>query len=295
MPCPLTLETRTPRAGTPSDGGPVGNSSVAGVPTHGRPTAKPAPGHATPKEVNLQPIREPIFNVPGSVVALIGIFIVIHLVRQVLPLADDNWFVVAMAFVPARYAGYASEIAGGQIAAVTSFLTHMLVHGNLTHLMFNSAWFLAFGGAIALRIGSPRFLAFTAFTGLAGALTFLAFHFGDPIPVIGASGAVSGMMGGVMRFLFSAMDQGNFAALREAPKTVPLMSLSEALRDRRVLAITAIWLALNAITALGIPGISEGDSVAWEAHLGGYMAGFFCFGYFDQTPRKSRFQPRIVN
>ncbi len=243
----------------------------------------------------MQPKREPIFNVPGSVVALIAIFIAVHVVRQFLPVAEDNWLVVAMAFVPARYAGYADQIAGGQIAALTSFLTHMLVHGNLTHLMFNSAWFLAFGGAIALRIGSTRFLAFTAFTGIAGALIFLAFNFGDAVPVVGASGAVSGMMGAVMRFLFSAMDRGNFAALREAPRTIPLMSLSESLSDRRVLAITAIWLALNAITALGIPGISEGDSVAWEAHLGGYMAGFFCFGFFDQTPRKSKFQPRIVN
>lgn len=243
----------------------------------------------------MQPVREPFFNVPGSVVALIGIFVAVHAFRQLLSIPDDNWFVVAMAFVPARYAGYANEIAGGQVAAVTSFLTHMFVHGNLTHLLFNSAWFLAFGGAIALRIGSLRFLLFTAFTGLVGALTFLAFHFGEPVPVIGASGAVSGMMGAVMRFLFSAMDRGNFAALREAPKSIPLMSLTEALSDRRVLAITAIWLALNAITAVGIPGISEGDAVAWEAHLGGYMAGFLCFGFFDQTPRKSRFQPRIVH
>ncbi len=237
--------------------------------------------------------HEPIFNVPGSVVALIGIFILVHMVRNALPIEQDEWMTVAMAFVPARYAGFADQIAGGQVAMWTSFLTHMLVHGDVMHLMFNSAWFLAFGGAIALRIGTARFLAFTAFTGIVGALTFLAFHFGDAIPVVGASGAVSGMMGAVMRFLFSAIDMGSFALLREAPRSVPLMGLQQALTDRRVLAVTAIWLLLNAITAFGIPGVTDGAEVAWEAHLGGYLAGLLCFGLFDR-PTRRRFEPRIV-
>lgn len=245
----------------------------------------------------MQSYREPMFNVPGSVVALIGVFVAVHIVRQLLPVADDDWFTVAMAFVPARYAGYADEIPGGYIASVTSFVTHMLVHGDITHLMFNSAWFLAFGGAIALRIGSARFLAFTAFTGIVGALVFLMFHFGEPVPVVGASGAVSGMMGAVMRFMFSAIDQGNFALLREAPKSVRLMPLSEALQDKRVLAVTGIWLLLNVITAYGIPGMSTGGGVAWEAHLGGYLAGLLCFGFFDfrKPPQRHRFEPRIVH
>ncbi len=242
----------------------------------------------------LQAHREPIFNVPGSVIALIGVFVAVHVFRTLLPVAQDDWFTVAMAFVPARYAGFADQLPGGEIAAVTSFVTHMFVHGDVTHLMFNSAWFLAFGGAIALRVGTVRFLAFTAFTGIVGALTFLIFHFGEMIPVVGASGAVSGMMGAVMRFLFSAIDMGSWQALRDRPRAVPLMPLQVALRDRRILAITALWLLLNAITAFGIPGISAGGEVAWEAHLGGYLAGLLCFGFFDFKPRR-RFTPRIVH
>lgn len=243
----------------------------------------------------MQQYREPIFNVPGSVIALIGIFVAIHIIRQLLPFGQAEWLTYAMAFIPARYTGYASEIPGGDVAAVTSFVTHMLVHGDITHLMFNSAWFLAFGGAIALRVGTLRFLAFTAFTGIVGALTFMAFHWGEGVPVVGASGAVSGMMGAVMRFLFSALDMGSFAALRERPRSVPLMNLRDSLTDRRILAVTAIWLLLNVITAFGIPGISEGGSVAWEAHLGGYLAGLLCFGLFDNPPRRRRFEPRVIH
>lgn len=242
----------------------------------------------------MQTEREPIFNVPGSVVALIGAFILVHVARSLLPFDTSEWLTVAMAFVPARYTGYADQIAGGEIASWTSFVTHMLVHGDLMHLMFNSAWFLAFGGAIALRVGTVRFLAFTLFTGCVGALTFLAFHYGEAIPVVGASGAVSGMMGAVMRFLFSAMDLGSFALLRDAPRSVPLMTLRQSLTDRRIIAVTAIWLLLNAITAYGMPGIGGGSEIAWEAHLGGYLAGLLGFGLFDLPPRR-KFKPRVVH
>lgn len=243
----------------------------------------------------MQQYREPIFNVPTSVLALIGVFVAVHIVRELLPFEESVWLTFAMSFIPARYDGYASEIPGGEIASATSFLTHMLVHGDITHLMFNSAWFLAFGGAIALRVGGLRFLAFTAFTGIIGALTFLAFHWGEMVPVVGASGAVSGMMGATMRFLFSALDMGSFAALRERPRSVPLMNLRQSLTDRRIIAVTVIWLLLNAITAFGIPGISEVGGVAWEAHLGGYFAGLLCFGFFDRPPRRRSFEPRIIH
>jgi len=239
--------------------------------------------------------NQPIFNVPNSVLALISIFVIIHLLRQVLPAAEEEWWMIALAFVPARYAGYAAELPGGEIASVSSFITHMLVHADLTHLMFNSAWFLAFGGAIALRIGGARFLAFTAFTGIIGALTFLAFHFGALVPVIGASGAVSGMMGGVMRFMFSAIDHHQFSALREAPRSVPLMSLRQSLTDKRIIAVTVIWLLLNGLAVMGIPGVDTGGGIAWEAHLGGYAAGFFFFGFFDKQEPTGKPRLYLVN
>ncbi|MDX2258583.1 MAG: rhomboid family intramembrane serine protease [Hyphomicrobiaceae bacterium] len=243
----------------------------------------------------MQPRYEPVFNVPAAVTVLIGIFIAVHVVRGLLPTDLDDWWTVALAFVPARYNGHAEDLPGGEIASVTSFLTHMLVHGDVTHLMFNSAWFLAFGGAIALRVGAWRFLALMMFTGVIGASAFLAVHFGEPVPVVGASGAVSGMMGAVMRFLFSALDSRDIAALRETPERVPLMSLGRALTDRRVLAVTGVWLLLNLVTAYGIPGISPGGAIAWEAHVGGYFAGLMCFGWFDRRQPRRPTPLRIVH
>jgi membrane associated rhomboid family serine protease len=228
--------------------------------------------------------REPIFNVPAAVIGLLAILVGIHALRSFLSPEQDTWFVLAMAFIPARYAGYAAELPGGDTAAATSFLSHMLVHGDIVHLTFNAAWLLAFGAVIARRIGSVRFLLFAALTGIAGALTFLAVNPGLMAPVIGASGAVAGLMGGTMRFLFKAIDGGGFWRLRHAPETVPLMTLPEALSDRRVQATTAVWLLLNLLALFGIGTMGAQGGIAWEAHVGGYLAGLLGFGLFD-APR----------
>ncbi len=63
---------------------------------------------------------------------------------------------------------------GGDVAAVTSFLTHAFVHGDWVHLGLNAAWLVAFGGAVANRIGTVRFLLFFAFCADRGRCNLLA-------------------------------------------------------------------------------------------------------------------------
>lgn len=234
---------------------------------------------------------EPMFNVPTAVVAVLGLIAAIHLGRQFVPEELDNWLVIAGAFIPSRYSGEAGMLPGGEVAMFTSPFTHMLLHGNVTHVMFNGLWLLAFGGAIAMRVGTLRFLAFTLVTGLLATATFLAFNIGARVPMIGASGAVAGLMGGTMRFIFAAIDQGGIARLRLAPRSVPLMPLVVALTDRRVLFATGFLILLNLMASggWGVPGEVEAGGIAWEAHLGGYFAGLLTFGFFDRPqPRRPR-------
>ncbi len=227
--------------------------------------------------------REPIFNVPAAVVAVLAVLIGLHVIRQFLPPDLDEWLVLTLAFIPARFEpGLAAELPGGTWAALTSFVTHMAVHADATHLMFNSAWLLAFGGAIGLRVGGARFLAFAVLTGIFGALAFLAFNTGLLAPVVGASGAVAGLMGGTMRFLFAGLDLDGVRALRDHPTSIPLMSLGETLRDRRVQLTTAIWLLLNGLAVLGVGTGDARGAIAWEAHIGGFLAGLLGFGWFDR-------------
>lgn len=227
--------------------------------------------------------RQPIFNVPASVVAVLAVLVGVHVVRQLLADESATWLTLAMAFIPARYSGMAGELPGGDSAAVTSLFTNMLVHGDAAHLIINSVWLLAFGGLIARRIGGLRFLLLALVSGVAGNLAFLALHPAALVPVIGASGAVSGLLGAVMRFMFSAFDESGLGQLRRDPRSARRMSIRETLSDPRILASIAIWLGLNVLATfgvgVGVPG--EENAIAWEAHVGGFAAGLLAFGYFD--------------
>lgn len=228
--------------------------------------------------------REPVFNVPGAVTGALLTLIAIHAGRSFLNQDQDDWFVIAMAFIPGRYTGAAENLPGGFPAIFTSPLTHMLVHGDIMHLFLNSAWLLAFGSAIAARTRALRFFAFSIFCGLAGAAFFYCLHPGAIVPVVGASGALSGLMAATLRVLISATDGGSLYELRNSPQSIELQPLSQALRDRRLIASTGIWVLLNILAVYGVGSMNPESQIAWEAHVGGFLAGLLSFGFFDAKP-----------
>ncbi|MGV1014794.1 MAG: rhomboid family intramembrane serine protease, partial [Methyloceanibacter sp.] len=202
----------------------------------------------------------------------------VQFVRRLLPDEMDLTLLLALAFIPARYDGAAAELPGGYLTAVTSFVTYMIVHGGWVHLLVNVLWMLAFGSAVAKRIGNAKFLYFSILCGIAGALTHLAFHFGDMAPVVGASAAISGQMAGALRFFFGAQRQPGSMALDFVD--APLWSLGRTLSDYRILIFLAFWVALNIYFGLSSVrlGGAEGG-IAWEAHIGGFLCGLLTFGY----------------
>jgi membrane associated rhomboid family serine protease len=227
--------------------------------------------------------REPIFNVPPTVLALIAIFAGVHAVRWLLPEGQVLWLTAVLAFVPARLFGLAGDLPGGDAAAVTQFLTHIFLHGDLTHLVINTAWLLAFGSTVERRTGGGRFLAFFFVCGAAGAL-FYAFVSDSALSMmVGASGAISGLMGGAFRFLFQALRDGDAEGVAGQNRTPPLLSVGATLRDRRIILVIAGWTILNILMAWGAAGLLDGASIAWEAHLGGFYAGLLTFGWFDRS------------
>jgi len=227
--------------------------------------------------------REPIFNAPRVVVGVLGAFVAVHLVRSFLPEEQGAWLAELLAFIPARLAGRAADFPGGDVAMVTQFFTHVFVHGDITHLVINSAWFLAFGSSVARRTGAVRFLAFFFLCGIGGALFFLALNPGISNSMVGASGAISGLMGAAFRYVFRALSEGDTDGLAGETRQAPLESLGATLGDRRVLIAVAGWTLLNVLAAWGASGLLQGVSIAWEAHLGGFYMGLFTFGFFDRA------------
>jgi membrane associated rhomboid family serine protease len=211
-------------------------------------------------------------------------FVAVHLVRSILPETQDYWLIELLAFVPARLSPGGSNYYGGETAALTQFITHVFLHGDLAHLAVNSAWFLAFGTSVARRTGAARFLAFFLICGICGALFYLAWNPGMRNPMIGASGAISGLMGASFRFLFGALNSADPDAIAGEVYQPRLLSLRETLTDRRILTFILGWTALNILFAWGAGEVLEGMSIAWETHLGGFYAGLLLFGWFDRQP-----------
>ena len=224
---------------------------------------------------------EPIFNVPRAVVLAIALMVGVQIARDLLPDEADVTLLLALAFIPARYAGAALELPGGYLTAVTSFVTYMVVHAGWVHLLVNGMWMLAFGTAVARRIGGWKFYAFSILCGISGALMHLAFHWGDLAPVVGASAAISGQMAGALRFVFGAKRN----AWERTPDFVnaPLATLGETFKDPRIVTFLVLWAALNVyfgLSAVMVRG-AEGN-IAWEAHIGGFLSGLLLFGFFDE-------------
>src|SRR6266542_3533948 len=124
----------------------------------------------------------------------------IQLVRGFLPDEVDLTVLLALAFIPARYSGAAPELPGGYVTAVTSFVTYMVVHAGWVHLVVNLLWMLAFGSAVARRVGDLKFIYFSLLRGIAGAFTHLAFHYCDMARVGDASAPISGQIAAANSF-----------------------------------------------------------------------------------------------
>ncbi len=101
--------------------------------------------------------------------------------------------------------------------------------------------------------------------------------------MIGASAAVSGTMAGAMRFVFQRRAPLGILG-GDGPESyrVPAAPLTSMLRDPRILLFLGVWFGVNILFGVGaieMPGVQ--GTVAWEAHIGGFLAGLFGFGLFD--------------
>ena len=217
--------------------------------------------------------------------------VLIHAARVwLMPPSLEREFILLFAFIPARYdpASALSEVLpGGFGAEIWSFISYALIHADILHIGLNALWLLPFGSALARRFGPGRFLAFMVVTAAAGAGAHLATHFGEAYPMVGASAAISGTMAAAMRFAFQPGGPLRGWHFQDGTSyQVPAVSLLGALRDPRFLAFVAVWFGINAIFGLG--GLQlDGQSVAWEAHIGGFVAGALLFSLFDPVGRAS--------
>ena len=155
--------------------------------------------------------------------------------------------------------------------SVITVFTSMFMHGGLMHIIFNM-WFLwIFGDNIESVLGHKRYVLFYLLCGVGAALAQIQINTGSQIPMVGASGAIAGVLGAyLIRFPRATVHVLVILIIFITFIRVPAM------------VVIGIWFLSNLTAGLGTLGIEETGGTAWFAHLGGFVSGVVLNQVFKQ-------------
>jgi len=220
-------------------------------------------------------------NVKGSGVAFVTIgLIVVNVLAFFLEINQPSEsalqsFIEAWGVVPREYAAGRDLPPGIPYPFWATLITSMFLHGGWGHLGGNMLFLWIFGDNIEHRLGHLRFLMFYLICGLAAGLAHIVFNSGSMVPTVGASGAISGVLGGYLllfpRNRVYVMTYGGVA-------TVPAMLM------------LGLWILLQFVNGFGsIANTPETGGVAYLAHIGGFIAGLVLAPIFAAGRRPAGF------
>jgi len=170
-------------------------------------------------------------------------------------------FVTAWGVVPREYS------AGRDLAPLipvpfwSTLMTSMFLHGGWMHLGGNMLYLWIFGDNLEHRMGHVRFLVFYLLCGLAAGIAHIVFNSGSSVPTVGASGAISGVLGGYL-LLF--------------PKNRVRVLMYGGIAHVPALVVLGMWIVIQVVNSAGAMAQTSdtgGGGVAYLAHVGGFVAG----------------------
>jgi membrane associated rhomboid family serine protease len=174
--------------------------------------------------------------------------------------------------VPIRYSDPGIAVDFTFLQQVLPFLSYMFLHGGFLHLLGN-IWFLyIFGDNVEERLGPSRFLAFYVLSGMAAAFIHLVTNWRSPLPTIGASGAIAGVMGAYF-ILFP----------RAKVLTMIPIFFFPFIFELPAVFFLGYWALMQFLFAS--VGHGQAGGVAWWAHLGGFAFGLVAVKLFLTLPR----------
>ena len=207
------------------------------------------------------PLRDinPSRNFPVVNTLLIVINVLVFLLQMSQGNGSDR-FVYTYGLVPARYAIPHVSAYFTPFQQVFSFLSFMFLHGGFLHLLGNMWSLYIFGDNIEDRLGPFRYLLFYLLCGLASGLSHLLLNMNSTIPTIGASGAISGVMGA-------------YLVLHPRSRILTLIPILIFPWFVEIPAFFFIgfWFVMQLLNAAGSHGV--GGGIAWWAHIGGFLFG----------------------
>jgi membrane associated rhomboid family serine protease len=222
------------------------------------------------------PIRDlnPTRSTPWVTWTLLLVCGLVYVWQAVLPPGTDREFIYGYGLVPQRLVSHPDA------ESVVTILTSMFMHGGFMHVLGN-LWFLhIFGDNVEDNMGPARFAVFYLLCGAAAALTQVAVNPGSLVPMVGASGAIAGVLAA-------------YLVLYPGARVVTLIPIFIFLHWTELPAwvFIALWFVLQFFNGLGALGSGAGGGVAYWAHIGGFLAGISLIWLF-RTPRAQA--PRVA-
>ncbi len=210
----------------------------------------------------------PTERFPIITVVFIALNILVFLYQA--SLGDDAVasFIGAFSLVPARLLHAGTMLPGPVPVGITIF-TSQFLHGGLLHLIGNMLYLWIFGNNVEDAMGRSRFIVFYLLCGAMASMAHALMNAQSNIPMIGASGAISGILGA-------------YVLLHPRARVLTLFTLGFFIRMIEVPAMMVLgfWFVfqfLNAVVAKGAGG------VAWYAHIGGFLAGLALIVLFKRS------------
>lgn len=202
----------------------------------------------TPEVRGDEGAAEPAINLPPVTKWLCAILIAVTVVQEFVSGETADWLMMTFGFVPARYNGDVPL----EAAALAAPVTYMFLHGGWLHLLTNVGMLMAFGAGLERAVGPRRFLAIYFFSGIVGAAAQYAVSPDFAMPLVGASGGVSGLFGAMVLVLHRWGQLGTGTG--------------------RLLPVIVMWIAFSVFFGFfGMPG--AGGQIAWVPHVAGFLAG----------------------
>jgi membrane associated rhomboid family serine protease len=199
----------------------------------------------------------PTRNFPFVNVMLISANVLVFLYQVTLSPHAQNAFMLANATIPARIPAFLAGHAPASVALFPLF-SSMFLHGGLMHLLGNMLFLYIFGDNVEDAFGHIGYLFFYLLCGIGSGLIHVLFNWGSGIPALGASGAISGVMG-AYAVLFPNHRILTFFFIFLIP--VP------------AILILGYWFVLQFVAGINGLGMATAGGVAWWAHIGGFLMG----------------------
>jgi membrane associated rhomboid family serine protease len=153
----------------------------------------------------------------------------------------------------------------------STLITSMFLHGGWMHLGGNMLYLWIFGDNLERVMGAAKYAAFYLTCGIAAGLAHILFAGGSAVPSVGASGAISGVLGGYL-LLF--------------PKNRVKVLTRGGVASVPALVVLGMWIVIQLVSQLGsITNAGEGGGVAYMAHIGGFVAGMALVKLFATRPQ----------